>query len=210
MELEVYGYATPYFSALTIKSGQPALNPSFTPLTFAYTIADVPNSTSSINVTPAAQDTRATIKVNDVAVASGSTIPVALNVGSNIINIAVTATDGTTKQAYTLTVVRKPLELSGLTISAGTLNQSFASRTLSYTSNVGCVVTSTTVTPSTNISGATITVNGATVASGMVSVPINLNIGNGNVIKVVITDGTATKEYTITVTKAPNNINREK
>lgn len=167
----------------------------------------MPNSTSSINVTPAAQDTRATIKVNDVAVASGSTIPVPLNVGSNTINIVVTATDGTTKQAYT---VRKPSELSGLTIRAGTLNQSFASRTLSYTSNVGCVVTSTTVTPSTNISGVTITVNVATVASGMVSVPINLNIGNGNVIKVVITDGTATKEYTITVTKAPNNIDREK
>lgn len=83
MELEVYGYATPYFSALTIKSGQPALNPSFTPLTFAYTIADVPNSTSSINVTPAAQDTRATIKVNYVAVASGmESAPINLNIGN--------------------------------------------------------------------------------------------------------------------------------
>jgi len=202
MELEIYGQPTPYLSGLTISSG--ALSPVFAPNIFAYTTGNVSNSTASINITPTAQALGATIKINGISVASGSAMPVALSVGSNTINVVVTATDGTTTQTYTITVVRaEEVVLNGISISAGTLNPTFASSTLAYTANVGYDVANITVTPSTNISGATITVNSLSVPSGTASAPINLNIGS-NTITVVVANSTDAKTYTLTVTRAGN------
>jgi|GEM_PF-706107 len=206
MELEVYGYPSPYLSGLVVNGGQISINPSFASQTFAYTIADLPNSTASINVTPTAQDPSATIKVNNVAMVSGGTIPVGLNVGSNTINIVVTAIDGTTTQAYTLTVVRKaPASqyLSNLQLSNGTINPVFAGRTtFSYTANVANAVASITVTPTAEDSAAKITVNGVSVTSGTASAAINLNVGT-NTIPVVVTaaDNSSSQNYTLTVNR---------
>lgn len=206
MEFEVYGYATPYLSSLTVNNGQIPISPLFAPQTFAYTIADVSNSTSSISVTPNAQDPRANIKVNGVSVASGSATSVGLNVGSNTINIVVTAVDGTTIQAYTLTVVRKaPASqyLSNLQLSNGTLNPNFAGRTtFAYTANVANTIASITVTPTAEDSAAKITVNGTSVASGSASASISLNVGT-NTITVVSTaaDNSSSQTYTLTVNR---------
>ncbi|GGH06936.1 hypothetical protein GCM10007352_11370 [Mucilaginibacter phyllosphaerae] len=100
--------------------------------------------------------------------------------------------------------------LSGLSLSSGTLNPSFSGSVISYSAGVTNSVTSITVTPTLNQSGATVKVNGSTVASGSASGNISLNAGD-NVITTVVTaqDGTTTKTYTITVTrdKAPQTIN---
>lgn len=83
-----------------------SLSPAFSASTTSYT-SSVPNSTTSITVTPTKADANATITVNGVAVASGSASgPIALNVGSNTITTVVTAQDGTTTKTYTLTVTR--------------------------------------------------------------------------------------------------------
>ncbi|MCY9597385.1 hypothetical protein PC41400_08855 [Paenibacillus chitinolyticus] len=187
---------------LTLSTG--TLNPAFASGTTSYT-AGVANNVSSINVTPTVADGTATVKVNGSTVTSGSPSSVPLNVGANLINVVVTAQDGTTQKTYTLTVTRAAsnnADLNGLTLSAGTLNPSFASGTTSYTASVVDSVTSVDVTPTLADGTATVKVNGSTVTSGSPS-SVPLNVG-ANTITVLVTaqDGTTQKSYTVTVTRA--------
>jgi len=199
MEFEVYQAPSALLTGLSISSG--AISPAFAKTTFAYTAADVEYSTSSVTVTPTAEDPQASINVNGVAVISGQAASVPLNVGSNPISVVVTGAGGGPVNTYTITVVRKAgAVLSNLTVSSGTLTPSFASDTLVYTTgNVGYDTASITVTPTTNVAGTTITVNGTAVTSGQPATA-NLVVGS-NTINVVATNGTATQTYTITLTR---------
>ena len=101
--------------------------------------------------------------------------------------------------------------LSGLTLSDGTadidLNETFDSATTSYTADVAHSVTSVTVAPTTNDSGANfelldennMTLTDADSASGR---QVNLAEGE-NTIKVKVTSaaGTTTRTYTVTITR---------
>ncbi len=91
--------------------------------------------------------------------------------------------------------------LSALTLSSGTLSPSFASGTITYTASVGNGASSLTLTPTTN-SGGTVTINGNAAASGQ-GFPVSLSVGD-NMLSIVVTaaDGTTTKTYTLTVTRA--------
>jgi flagellar capping protein FliD len=92
-------------STLVLSSG--TLVPSFASATINYT-AQVDYSTTDLTVTPTTSDSKASIKVNNVTVASGSTsAAINLNTGANIITIVVTAEDGTTTKTYKLTVTRE-------------------------------------------------------------------------------------------------------
>lgn len=92
-------------SALALSSG--TLTPTFASATTSYT-ASVSNATTSITVTPTVAQANATVKVNNVTVASGAASgAIALNVGSNTITTVVTAQDGTTTKTYTVNVVRQ-------------------------------------------------------------------------------------------------------
>ena len=94
--------------------------------------------------------------------------------------------------------------LSGLTLSAGILSPGFAATTTAYSATVANSVTSVTLTPLALSPAATVTINGATLAAGAASDPIDLAVG-GNVIAVLVTgtDGTTTQTYTLTVTRLP-------
>jgi alpha-tubulin suppressor-like RCC1 family protein len=82
------------------------LSPAFATGTTSY-IATASGSTSSITLTPILTDTNASVKVNGVTEASGSTsAEVSLSYGTTIINTVVTAQDGTTTKTYTVTVTR--------------------------------------------------------------------------------------------------------
>jgi len=63
-----------------------------------------------------------------------------------------------------------------------------------------------TLTPVSSDANATIKVNGTSVTSGTVTAPIALTEGGQTVIITVVTaqDGTTTKTYTVTVTRAPS------
>ncbi|TDU70775.1 putative delta-60 repeat protein [Prosthecobacter fusiformis] len=92
--------------------------------------------------------------------------------------------------------------LSGLTLSAGTLSPAFAAGTMTYVASVPYGDTSLTVTPMLKQPNATITVNGAPVLSGAVSSNIPLTVGM-NTITVMVTaeNETTQKTYTLTVTR---------
>lgn len=93
--------------------------------------------------------------------------------------------------------------LSGLTLSSGALTPAFTSGTIAYTQSVANSVASITVTPTVNQANATVTVNGTAVATGVASGSINLNVGANTVTTLVTAqDGTTTKTYTTTVTRA--------
>jgi hypothetical protein len=90
-------------SALALSQG--TLSPPFAASITAYS-ASVPNSVSSVSLTPRAEQGNATIAVNGTAVASGSPINVPLAVCVNLISVSVTAQDGVTTQLYSLTINR--------------------------------------------------------------------------------------------------------
>ncbi|MEM1119122.1 MAG: cadherin-like beta sandwich domain-containing protein, partial [Bacteroidota bacterium] len=93
-------------------------------------------------------------------------------------------------------------DLNALTLSAGTLNPTFASGTTAYTATVNNVPTSVTVTPTVADANATVTVNGTAVTSGTASSAINLNVGSNTLtIEVTAEDGTK-KTYMLTVTRS--------
>ena len=69
--------------------------------------ASVGNSITHVKLTPAVNDSDATVTVAGTTVASGSASgAIALSVGANAITVEVTAEDGTTTQTYTVTVTR--------------------------------------------------------------------------------------------------------
>ena len=98
-------------------------------------------------------------------------------------------------------VLSSDATLSALALSAGALV--FDSATTSYAVEVASHVASVTVTPTVTDAGATVTVNGTAVESGEPSAAIALVVGE-TVIEVVVTaeDGTATRTYAVTVTRA--------
>ena len=101
-------------------------------------------------------------------------------------------------------------KLSALSLSQGTLVNTFSSTTTSYTSSVVNSVDKVTVTPTVNQVNATVEVkigsgSFATVASGSASSELPLVVG-GNTISVKVTahDASTTNTYTITLTRLSN------
>ncbi|HYF37818.1 MAG TPA: choice-of-anchor D domain-containing protein, partial [Prosthecobacter sp.] len=94
-------------------------------------------------------------------------------------------------------------DLSNLAISAGTLAPAFVSGTTGYSASVPNTVASLTATPTAADANAAITVNGIGVSSGTASGAIALTVGDNTITTVVTAqDGTTTKTYTVTVTRA--------
>jgi Cadherin-like beta sandwich domain len=101
-----------------------ALSPGFSSTTTTYTVS-VANAVSGIAFTATSADAGATIKINDAAVVSGQQSgSIALSVGTNVMNVVVTAQDGATTKTYAVTVNRAARPSISGTISeigAGTI-----------------------------------------------------------------------------------------
>jgi len=191
-------------SNLTLSSG--VLTPVFAPATVVYTAA-VSNTTATIKITPFTSDAAAFVKINGTAVASGSaTASLSLAVGANVINAVVTAQDGTTIKTYKLTVTRAKSNNAGLSAiklnPVSTITSTSGPANVNYVTSVAPGINSITVTPTVQVAGATIKVDGVTVASGASSSPITLNAGP-TVVNLVVTaqDGVTQKTYAITVNR---------
>ncbi|NOU93764.1 hypothetical protein GC093_11095 [Paenibacillus sp. LMG 31456] len=190
-------------SGLTLSSG--TLSPAFASGTTTYT-SSVASGVSSLAIMASVYDSHATMTVNGISTASGQASgAISLNVGSNPITIVVTAQNGTTK-VYAVNVNRAAeasgnADLSGLTLSSGTLSPAFASGITAYSSSVASGVSSLVVTASMYDSHATMTVNGISTASGQASGAISLNIGSNPITIVVTAQNGTTKTYVITVNR---------
>lgn len=187
-------------SSLVLSAG--ALNPAFASGTLSYTVT-VPNATDSTTVTPTVADAGATVKVNNVTVASGnSSGSINLLVGDNTITVAITAQDLVTTKVYTVTVHRQSAntDLSNLTLSAGTLTPAFDAGTTDYTATVSNATTSLMVTPTVADANATVKVNNVTVASGSPSA-VSLDVGQNTIAVAVTSESLTTKTYTVVVTR---------
>ena len=190
---------------LSISAG--TLSPLFSGVTTTYTV-DVANGVASLTVTPTSASANATLKVNGVAVASGaSSAALPLAFGDTAITILVTAQNGAVK-TYSLIVTRHVAlstnaTLASLIATDGVLSPVFSSSTLTYTDSVSYDVDSIAVTP-TAAAGATITVNGAPLASGILSELYGLTVGDTFItIKVTAADLVTVQTYTVTVTRSP-------
>ena len=171
-------------ASLTVDAGTltPAFDPGFT--NYAVT---VPNSISEITVTAEAKDTKATVT---------GTGTKTLVVGSNKIDVIVTAEDGAT-QTYTITVTRGVAALSGdatlssLSVSAVTLIPAFSPDIASYMSTVAYSISGVVIKAEANNEKATVSGAGTK----------DLNIG-GNTFDITVTaENGATNTYTINITR---------
>nr|WP_275942638.1 cadherin-like beta sandwich domain-containing protein [Paenibacillus alba] len=157
--------------------------------TFTYTY-NVLYAKTSINVT----GTKAYATAS-VAVVGGSH----LIVGNNTVTVTVTAEDGTTKQDYTITVVRADkstnANLKDLTVD-GVSIPDFAPAKITYTVNVPNATTSVIVVGTKDDSAAI----DPDVIGGS-----QLVVGDNTVtVTVTAEDGTTKKVYTVTVVRAAN------
>ena len=95
-------------------------------------------------------------------------------------------------------------QLARLTTSGGTLAPAFVKTLTHYYATVPFATSGATVTPTTDHPGATVQVEGSTVASGAASGVIPLAVGNTTLtIFVTAEDGIATMTYSVTVTRLP-------
>ena len=192
----------------------------------------VHNSRTHAKLTPTLNHPGATVTVGKqgttpATVASGSPSgAIALAVGANVIEVVVTAEDGTTTQTTTVTITRHAAQptdatLFGLTATsstsaAGTFSAlnigTYASGTTSYRATVPNSHTHAKLTPEASNPSATVKVGkGASltaVTSGSASQAIPLVLGS-NAIKVEVTaaDGTTKRTYTVTITRPSANAN---
>lgn len=191
--------------SLTVSPGN--LNPTFNANRTNYT-ANVASSATSVTLTPRVRDTTASITVNGQATLSGQGRTISLgSANSNTpIFIIVTAQNGTQK-TYTIGVTRAALggnnNLSGFTLSPGTVDPAFNANTTNYTVDIANNVTSVTVTPRVQDSTASMTVSGQATDSGQART-ITLNgAGSNTVIAIVVTAPNGNqKTYTLTIERA--------
>ena len=219
-------------SGLTVTSGTGnqtvELNEEFAEDTVSYTL-NVPNSVSSVQVSPkkkydtsvdenpdTADNVMVKIRVNGAKVVSGSSILV-VEGGVTNIEIEVIATispsDGVVaqvSQTYTIRVTRpaRPTSsnanLAALTVSGVALDTDFKPGITDYTMTVDNSVASISLDLVTAHGSATVAVTANGVEAPADNIP--LTEGGTTVITVVVTaqDGSTSKTYTITVTRAPS------
>lgn len=192
-----------------------SLEPIFQSGVRSYSLPDVGYATTELKVTPTTADSKSNVEVRInggiyAPVQSGSSSnSLALNVGSNIIEVKVTAQSGLSS-TYTISVNRKSnnAELSGLTISPGNLKETFASSHLNYTVADATYATDTlTVTPKlvdTAKAKVRIRVNEGefAAASSGTAMDVPLAVGSNTIhIEVQAEDPTYARQYTIKVNR---------
>ena len=197
------------------------LVPAFLPETTLYT-ATVESDVPQLTVTATPNHSGAQIAYLDGddkeltdSSASDNGFQVEVPVGDTVIQVKVTAEDGTTMQTYTVTVTRvlsSDVSLRDLILSHGTtvvpLVPAFLPETTLYTATVESDVPQLTVTATPNHSGAQIayldgddkelTDSSASDNGFQVEVPVGDTVIT---VKVTAEDGSTMQTYTVTVTR---------
>jgi len=217
-------------SNLTISAG--SLTPVFASNVTEYSVNSVvSNSVSTVTITPTASNTNATISVRSwsgilgagepIGTSSFTTsngvisLPLILVGNSTVIEVQVTAQDGSVSKLYNIRVVRAPsnnANLTALSLTTGTLSPVFSTNTTTYTANVSNSTTSIRVNFTREIFNSVVNVrqSGGSYVSYAVTGggsqqtgQFNLSIGTNQIeLLVVAQDGVTTKLYTINIIRA--------
>jgi len=158
---------------------------------------------SSTNTTPTVSDTKAanaTVTTN--AAYSGNVTGLSPATTYYARAYAVNGAGTTYGAVVTFSTLSNDATLSGLSLSSGSLNPTFASATTSYTASVPNSTETISITPTTNQANATLRVNTTIVTSGSASANFFLNIGDNAQHVVVTAQDGSTKTYTVTVNRA--------
>ena len=161
---------------------------------------------SSLKIKPFKSYTRASIKVNNITVASGEfSQDISLPVGSSSATIEVTAEDSVTKKVYQLNFLRIGNSIStlkNLYINSGYLEPRFDKDSTEYNVEVIYGTKTIAVKPFLEDTQSQVSVDGFSVLPGTWSQPVTLNVGD-NLIKVIVLAGNLIDQttYTIKVTR---------
>ncbi len=190
-------------SDLTVFGGTTPYPPTSSGTTYSTT---VPNSVTSVDVSPVLNHTGATVSVKGVATTSGGVVTVS-NLGVGVINsvpIVVTAENGES-ETYDLQVIRLSNNdiLLNLAVVGESFDPLFNVSTKSYALTV--ITPTIRVIATAAIGNAGLTAGGQEIASGIASDPIPVAIGE-NEVDVVITseDGSQSETYTLNVYRKSN------
>ena len=195
-------------SGLALSAG--TLTPAFVSSTTSYA-ASVASAVSSLTITGTKSDMNATVAYGGCA---GAPSTCALAVGSNRITVTVTAQDGVAKKAYVLIVTRAAAgsanaNLSGLSLSVGTLSPAFGAATLSYAASVAYEVTKVTVNATKSDANAVVAFSGCAGATQTSPSTCTLVVGTNRITATVTAqDGVTQMAYVVRVTRAqpPNRL----
>jgi subtilisin family serine protease len=186
---------------LTLSTGE--LNPSFSSSVTRYQVT-VPYEVSSVRITPTTSDALASVQVDGSAVASGTASqPVALEIGTNVIPVVVSAQNGA-QRIYSITIVREKssnAKLASLELKGETLNPSFKPSKLNYRASVAASTKTGRISLAPDDSSATVMINGK--KWDIDSEYHTVNIAKKKTIvriRVKADDGT-TRNYRITINK---------
>jgi hypothetical protein len=183
-----------------------SLAPSFKPIAALYSLA-VAFADSQITIKATTSDALAKLAINGIPVLSGASsdlISILVGLNRDVVQLVVTAQDGTQK-IYSISVTRAPsaeAQLSKLEATGMTLKPAFNSGTLDYADTVANAVSSITLTPTVSVSGSKVTVNDLPVTSGSASGALPLKVGD-NKMTVLVTaqDGKTKATYTVSVVR---------
>ncbi|TVX91691.1 S-layer homology domain-containing protein [Paenibacillus agilis] len=190
---------------LSIFTTPGTLSPAFNKDITDYTVS-VTEDVYNITVTGAVYNPRSTLTVNGVKVNSNQpTDLIPLKTGDNVIQVEVTAPDGTTKKTYTINVNKQPsrnAQLLHAAVSPATMSPVFSSSVTEYEVNVGHEIDQLSVTDLVYSPNSNISVIGATYnpLTGGYTFPLQVGV---NELKVVVTaeDGLTQTVYTIKATR---------
>ncbi len=192
-------------SAMSVSPG--TLSPTFRADRVAYTV-NVGSAIDSLTATATVQDAGATLTINGQGSTSGQprAIPLGPAGTTTEINVVVIAANGNPK-TYQIDVIREALggnnNLSGLTVSQGSLDPAFNASTTGYTVNVGSAVTTVTVTATLQDTAAGMTINGQGTSSGDArSITLGAEGSTTNVAIVVTAPNGSQKSYAVTINRA--------
>ncbi|WP_166664909.1 cadherin-like beta sandwich domain-containing protein [Pedobacter metabolipauper] len=164
---------------------------------------------NSIQVKAALDDKNATVTINGEPAVSGEYATVPLLADSTLINVLVTAEDGSTQKSYTIAVKRTGMNIATAKVSVlGTTK--FVSTTgsgyMNYLTSININATSIKVRAALDDKNASVTINGEPAVSGEYAVVPLLT--DSTLINVLVTaeNGIAQKSYTITVKRTGMNI----
>ncbi|MDH3327351.1 MAG: cadherin-like beta sandwich domain-containing protein, partial [Gammaproteobacteria bacterium] len=190
--------ANTYLSDVLI-SEDITLDPPFNRYVTNYT-GEVTGDATSFSMTAIADALNSQVTINGEMVNPGSpSQDIQLAVGSNIIEMVVSAPDGSSEHTYVFIVNRNAAtnaNLANLVLSSGELNKTFSPFITDYLSIVPYDIESTTLDLTAQNTGAVVTVNGEIMVPGQPSQDVPLSVGS-NTIRIIVTaeDGQTRTAY---------------